>query len=387
MGRRPERTPSCPLSHGRLPGGSALTVRSGGASVRLLVVDDDAVFRDEVSTLVRDEGHVAETAPSVAKAIEQLEHEEFDVVLTDLKMPRQSGLELLREVRARWPRTLVIVITGFATVETALEAMKLGAFDYLRKPFRVEPLRAALELARQERQFEAPPGTTRDPAREARTLAADGRHEVLYVGGPPLRAQPHLHTAPLDPASPERLIREVETFVAEHPNAAVVIAGLERMVESHRLEDIVATIDRVRDLLGGHGPLRLAFDPDRTPGAAALALGGAVASAETHAAFEAFANPIRRRVLERLAQGPAPFGELMGSAGLDDSPKMSFHLHKLRDAGLLAHEGEMYRLTPRGRAGQRLLLEATFLPPAGESDNVAFARTPPKEGPARHSES
>jgi CheY-like chemotaxis protein len=340
--------------------------------MRILVVDDDAVFREELSNLLREDGHTVTTVPSVLKATEALDHEEFDVVLSDLKMPRHGGLELLKEVRQRWPRTLVVMVTGYATVETALEAMKLGAFDYLRKPFRIEQVRETLHLVSQEREFESPPEASRDPQREARTLAAGGQQEVLYFTPEPFPDEPHLHVEPLDPENPSRLTERTEAFLATHPNAAVVISGLERMLEQHRLEEIVTILDRLRTDLAGHGPLRVGFNPRRVPPASAVALGGAVAAEETHATLEALASPIRRKALLRLAQGPASFGEAMQAAGLDDSPKMSFHLRKLVDTGLALHDGEAYRLTTRGEACARLLRDATFLPPAGDSGNLAF---------------
>jgi CheY-like chemotaxis protein len=349
--------------------------------VRILVVDDDAVFRGELADLLKDDGHSVAAVPSVQKALETLEHDEVDVVLTDLKMPRQGGLELLREVRKRWPRTLVIMITGYATVETALEAMKLGAFDYLRKPFRVEQVRGTLQLVAQEREFESPPESFRDPVREARALAAGGRHDVLLLTDHPIPAEPHLQVEVLDPDNPNRVTEQSEAFLAEHPNAAVVLTGVERLLAHHRLEDIVAVLDRLRKDLSGHGPLRVGFNPRQVPPAAAVALGSAVSADETHATLEALANPIRRKALLRLAEGPASFGEAMQAADLDDSPKMAFHLRKLVDAGLALHEGDDYRLTSRGEAGARLLRDAAFLPPAGDSGNLAF---PGRRAPGKH---
>jgi CheY-like chemotaxis protein len=348
-----------------------------GSVVRILVVDDDSVFREELADILRDDGHTVTPSPSVQKALEALEHDEFDVVLTDLKMPRQGGLELLREVRKRWPRTLVVMVTGYATVETALEAMKLGAFDYLRKPFRIDQVRETLHLVAQEHEFESPPESYRDPLREARALAAGGRHEVLLFADPRVPSEPHLHSEPLDAENPNRLTERTEAFLAEHPNAAVVVSGVERLLDHHRLEDIVGIFDRLRSDLAGHGPLRVGFNPRRVPPAAAVALGGAVAADETHATLEALSNPIRRKALLRLAEGTASFGDAMQAAGLDDSPKMAFHLRKLVDAGLALHEGETYRLTTRGLAGARLLRDATFLPPTGDSGNLAFPGVKP----------
>ena len=342
--------------------------------MRLLVVDDDKVFREELGELLRDEGHSVTSEGSVAKALEVLGTADFDVVLTDLKMPRASGMELLREVRSRWPRTMVVMITGFATIETALEAMKGGAFDYIRKPFRIEQVRETLRIADQEREFEAPPGSARDPLVEARGLAAEGRHEVLFLADPPPAEEAHVHPARLEPNDLVALTDRCTTFLADFPNGAIVISGAERLVAVHRLEDVVALFGRLHEALAGHGPLRVAFNPRRVPAAVATALAGSVAPAETHSALEALANPIRRHVLQRLAEGPAGFSEVMRAAGLDDSPKMSFHMRKLVEAGLLRHEGDLYSLTPRGDAAVGLLRDAAFLPPSSDTDSLAFPR-------------
>ena len=340
--------------------------------MRVLVVDDDAVFREELAELLRDDSNAVEIAPSVPKAIAALEHEEFDVILTDLKMPRQSGLDLLREVRNRWPRTLVVMITGYATVETAIEAMKVGAFDYIRKPFRIDQVRETLRAAREQRSFDAPPDAVRDPFREARALASEGKHEVLLLSVRRPPEAPHLTFEPLDPDQPDRMEHLVGQFVSDHANAAVVLDGVERLLEKHRLEDIVAWLDRLRTKLAGHGPLRVGFNPHQMPASAAAAFGSTVAADSTHDTLEALANPIRRKVLFRLAGAPAAFREAMEAAGLDDSPKLAFHLRKLVDAGLVRHEEETYRLTARGKAGVRLLTDAAFLPPAGPDGNLAF---------------
>jgi DNA-binding response OmpR family regulator/DNA-binding transcriptional ArsR family regulator len=342
--------------------------------VRILVVDDDAVFREELSELLRDDEHTVTSAPSVAKAVEALEHEEFDVVLTDLKMPRQSGLDLLRVVRGRWPRSLVVMLTGYATVGTALEAMKLGAFDYVQKPFKIEQVRETLRLVAQEHEFEAPPGAGRDPFREAQALASGSGHEVLFFGDSGPDPGPHLHVERLAPENPVGLTERSEAFLAKYPNGAIVVSGVERFLERHRLEDIIGVLDRLRKDLAGHGPLRVSFNPRRVTPSVASALGAAVATEETHATLEAFANPIRRKVLQRLQEGSTSFGDVMRAAGLEDSPKMSFHLRKLVEAGLVLHEKETYRLTARGEAGVRLLSDATFLPPADDSGNLAFPK-------------
>jgi CheY-like chemotaxis protein/DNA-binding transcriptional ArsR family regulator len=349
-------------------------------TVRILVVDDDPLFREQFRDLLKDGGHTATSAPSVQKALETLEHDDFDVVMADLRMPRHGGLELLREVRSRWPRTFVVIVTGFATVETALDAMKLGAFDYLQKPFRIEQVRQTLALVGQELEFGSANGTDRDPIREAHTLAEDGKYEVLLFTEEPATDEPHLHVEPLDPVNLTSLADRTERFLQEHPNAAVVVSGVEKLLEGHRLEDVVVILDRLRMDLAGHGPLRVAFNPHQVAPSVAAAVGGAVSAEETHDVLEALSNPIRRRIVLRLDLAPASFGEAMQSAELDDSPKMAFHLRKLAGAGLLIHERDSYRLTARGSAAARLLSDAALLPPAGNSRNLAFPGRSAKAG-------
>ncbi|MGA7923747.1 MAG: winged helix-turn-helix domain-containing protein, partial [Thermoplasmata archaeon] len=205
-------------------------------------------------------------------------------------------------------------------------------------------------------------------------LAAGGQFEVVYFGETTSHNEPHLHVEALTPENPIGLAERAESFLREHPNGAVVVAGVERLLDHHRLEDVVGVLDRIRKDLVGRGPLRVGFNPRRVTRSVAVALGSAVTTEETHTALEALANPTRRKVLQRLSDGPASFGEAMRAAELDDSPKMSFHLRKLTESGLVLHEGESYRLTARGEAGVRLLADATFLPPAGDSGNLAFPK-------------
>src|ERR1700689_3999893 len=102
--------------------------------MRVLVVDDDAEFREELTGLLQERGHSVANASSAAQGILALERDEFDVMFNDLRMGRHSGLELLTQARERWPRLVVVMLTGNATVESAVRALQLGAFDYLRKP-------------------------------------------------------------------------------------------------------------------------------------------------------------------------------------------------------------------------------------------------------------
>lgn len=101
---------------------------------RILVVDDEPGLREFISEALEDDGHAVVTAADGEEAAQRLARESFDLLITDLRMPRLDGLALLRRARAEQPELEVILLTAHGTVESAVEAIKLGAFDYLEKP-------------------------------------------------------------------------------------------------------------------------------------------------------------------------------------------------------------------------------------------------------------
>ncbi len=105
---------------------------------RVLVVDDEKVIREILSDFLSLEGFFVSTAPDGLAALECLKEESFDMVISDLKMPNIGGLELLEKIKLEHENILTVIMTGFGTVETAIEAMKKGAYDYILKPFNVE---------------------------------------------------------------------------------------------------------------------------------------------------------------------------------------------------------------------------------------------------------
>ncbi|HVR20660.1 MAG TPA: HD domain-containing phosphohydrolase [Polyangiaceae bacterium] len=105
---------------------------------RVLVVDDEKFIRDIIADFLGMEGYIVRTAEDGTSAISELERARYDMVISDLKMPRMGGLDLLKEVARAHPDTLTVIMTGFGTVETAIDAMKRGAYDYILKPFKVE---------------------------------------------------------------------------------------------------------------------------------------------------------------------------------------------------------------------------------------------------------
>ncbi len=118
---------------------------------RLLIVDDEAAIRDGLKRILERESFVVETCSSGFHAIEIMQQHTFDLIITDLKMPGMSGIEVLKGVRTLQPGIPVILITGFASIDTAVEAMKNGASDYISKPFAPDILMEKVKNALSQR--------------------------------------------------------------------------------------------------------------------------------------------------------------------------------------------------------------------------------------------
>lgn len=120
---------------------------------KILVVDDEVKVCDFLSEVLSQEGYQPETADSGRKALELLRQKGFDLLITDLMMPEMDGLRLLELAREEDPDLAVLVITGYSTVETAVEAMKKGAFDYLPKPFKIDQIKVIIDKALKQRRL------------------------------------------------------------------------------------------------------------------------------------------------------------------------------------------------------------------------------------------
>ena len=124
-----------------------------GDGVRCLVVDDEPRLRQVLVRLMETDGFVCSEAANGAEALEVLQRQPFTLVLSDLRMPRMDGIELLRQVRARFPDVAVVMITAVADVEVAVSCLAIGAMDYLTKPFHLEEVRARVIQAMERRRL------------------------------------------------------------------------------------------------------------------------------------------------------------------------------------------------------------------------------------------
>jgi len=169
---------------------------------KILIVDDEAFIRENLERILGEDGYRTFTAEDTASALTLAGEEDVDLVLLDLNLGSESGLDLLRQLRDLDPGLLVIIITGYGTVESAVEALKMGAYDYIKKPFKADAIHLIVRLALE----------TQTLRRKVRRLRSNGG--TLPAGSEMVGGSPQLLEI-------GRQIREV----ARHETATVLVTG------------------------------------------------------------------------------------------------------------------------------------------------------------------
>ena len=169
---------------------------------RILIVDDEAFIRENLERILAEDGYRPLSAADGDEALRQVSEAEVDLVLLDLNLGPRSGLEVLAALRDIDPELLVIIITGYGTVESAVEALKMGAYDYIKKPFKADAIRLIVKLALETRSLRR---EVRHLRRESKAPPAD----LEMIGTSPAMLQVY------------HQVREV----AKHETATVLITG------------------------------------------------------------------------------------------------------------------------------------------------------------------
>jgi len=206
----------------------AVKVLRMNRKARILVVDDEEIARKNLAHILMKENYEVVTRPDAESALQDLSAAEFDVVLTDLRMGKLGGMDLLETVKKRHPETRVIIITGYATVPSAIDAIKKGAYSYIAKPYKLDEVRDTVRQALDKKAlvtstrgtvlcFSGPPGTGKTSLGRSIALALGRKFARISLGGMKDEADIRGHRRTYVGARPGRVIEEIRRVESSNP--------------------------------------------------------------------------------------------------------------------------------------------------------------------------
>jgi len=320
---------------------------------KILFVDDDENILDAAKTALEVYGYEVETASSGYECLEKIN--DVDLVFLDIKMPGMDGIETLKEIKKRRPSLPVIMITAYATVDTAIEAMKRGAFDYIRKPFDMEELENSILAVIEDlkfRKFEDLP--KKDCYSKFRSLIKGKKGLCISRQFDKLRDLDNVIFISLEKDLQPRGVNELKKEIEENISgiSAILLTDLEYLLKGNSVEEVREFLEWLnRKALMENCKLILSANLEKIDEKQRNILQDLIADIHLGVISDSISNFLRRKIISLLSTGEKyPFTKIAQELGIKDNPKLSFHLKKLKEEGVLEQDEEKkYYLSKMGK--------------------------------------
>jgi len=322
---------------------------------KIMFVDDDPSILDAAKTAIESYGYEVITAKSGEECLEKVG--DADLVFLDIKMPGMNGIEVLKKIKEKNASLPVIMITAYATVDTAIEAMKLGSFDYIRKPFAIEELEGSILAALEEIKFDKLKKLDfeiENHMEKFRELLKDGKGICITRDPEMIKGMDNVCIISMvdewEPRSIDDIKKELESAIEE--NIPILITDIEYLMEKNspgKIRNFLKWLYKI----SSSNKCALIFSTDfkNVDKEKAEEIRELIADARLGLFSESISNYLRRKVIQLLSDGEKySFTKIAQALNIKDNPKLSFHLKKLKDDGVIDQdEDKRYFLSNIGK--------------------------------------
>ena len=340
--------------------------------MRILLVDDDSELLDQMAKFLEKREYTVETASSGSKALDKLQESGYDIVITDLKMPKVSGMEVLKAAKKISPSSFVMILTGYGTIENAVEAMKIGAYDYLTKPFKTQELLEKIEIVQKEMKLDKDMKTiklieefkgldyldflkeynidrplllitAKDPEKMLERFEVE-KPEVVWLSD---KESPNA----IPPRKLVLLKDKIKLFSSNNEKGIVFFQGLEQLIELHGWNNVKRFLYFISNEVMKDGfQLILTVRPETLDNEAIREVAGLMAKDFVKAVGDSLSNRARVGIVSLLArEKEMSFTSIKTDLKVVNSSALAFHLKKLLKEDFIYLTGDKkYRLTDKG---------------------------------------
>lgn len=351
-------------------------------SMRILIVDDEEITRDMLSKLLGKEGYETKAVESGELAITAMKDENYDIVFTDLKMPGMDGIEVLKAIKKNRSKTHVVMITAYATIETAVESMKIGAYDYIRKPFKllqikniIKNIQDDIEFKNHIKELDFTDKATPKDCYEIFKDEMNGGNGLYITDQDPIEIQKKYDLTDAEfiwlspkaekehevhPQNLYKLGENISDYLEKKTDPVILIHSIEYLIKQHDWEIISRFLNKIsKKLISKNSRLIISINPSDIDKKILLELQHIISSINAKLIANILSNPIRREIIRYLYQKEdSTFTSIFNNLEIDDSSKLSFHLRKLASEKIITKNREKkYSLRRRGRIAANVLTQ------------------------------